>query len=180
MVCFHCELPLEAYTTLWAGEGSLTRVHAPVADQQRWIGKPASTVHTHMTSLAGLNIGVWYLDRKLHTCYLVWGSFGRWLCPCRGLGSHGISLMFNHLFRLQLSRSLCRSLSSFLAAPLCLIWNVSSRSSSQAFPLLRILGGGAPSLTPLFHPRDEGWFGAREPWTGFAMLLPEWRLPRKP
>lgn len=131
LVCFHCELPLEAYTTLWAGEGSLTRVHAPVADQQRWIGKPASTVHTHMTSLAGLNIGVWYLDRKLHTCYLVWGSFGRWLCPCRGLGSHGISLMFNHLFRLQLSRSLYRSLSSFLAAPLCLIWNVSFNPSTS-------------------------------------------------
>ena len=50
--------------------------------------------------------------------------------------------------------------------------SLTSQSSSQAFPLLRILGGGAPSLTLLFHPRDEGWFGAWESWerTGITVL----------
>lgn len=115
LVCFHGKLPLEAHAALWAGEGSLTRVHAPVIDQQRRVVKAAPAVHAHMASLAGLRICAGYLG-------LAWGSFGWQLYPCRGLGSHRISLLFSHLFRLQLSRrSLCQSLGSFLGALLLLI-----------------------------------------------------------
>lgn len=84
LVRFHGKLPLEAHATLGAGEGPLTRMHAPVADQQRGIGEAAAAVCTHVAPLAGLSIYTGHRGRGLRTCALVTGSFAGWLCSCRG------------------------------------------------------------------------------------------------
>lgn len=166
LVRFHCELPLEAHATLGAGEGPLPGVHAPVADQQRGIGEAAAAVRAHMAPLAGLSIHAGHGCRGLCSCGRVPGSIFGWLCPCRGHADSWVRVAFHQHFRTLLHRSLSRPFGSwnFLRFLFLPVWGISSPSSSQSFPLLRILGGGAPSLSLLFHPRDEGWFGAWESW----------------
>lgn len=85
LVSFHSKLPLEAHATLRAGEGPLTRVHAPVADQQRGVGEAPAAVCTYVAPLAGLRIYAGHRDCRLRACILVPGSFPGWLCSCQGL-----------------------------------------------------------------------------------------------
>lgn len=80
LVSFHGELPLEAHATLGAGERPFTRVHAPVADQQRGVGEALAAVCTHVAPLAGLSIRAGYRGRGLSTCTLVPDSLSGWLC----------------------------------------------------------------------------------------------------